>query len=209
MHPGTYFQKNETVSAGIAFFDFDGTITTKDTLLEIIKYRHGRWKFLLGFLLNSPWLVAFKLGIISNQLAKEKVLRYFFGNMPAASFKQMASTFAATVVPTLVRPRAQQEINKLQEAGYEVVVVTASAEDWIADWCRRMNLQLIATKLEVKDDRITGRIAGLNCHGEEKVRRIRAQYQLDQYRSIICYGDSSGDQPMLALGTTRFYKPFR
>jgi len=208
MHPGIYLQKNETVSAGIAFFDFDGTITTKDTLLEIIRYRHGRLKFLLGFLLLSPWLVAFKLGIISNQLAKEKVLRFFFGNMPVASFKQLADHFATTVVPTLVHPKAIQEIKKLQEAAYEVVVVTASA-DWIREWCRSMHVQLIATQLEVKDNRITGKIAGLNCHGEEKVRRIRAQYQLDQYKTVICYGDTSGDKPMLALGTIRFYQPFR
>ena len=89
-HSRIHVQKNETVSRRIAFFDFDGTITTKDTLLEVIKYRHGKNKFYFGFLLHSPWLVAYKLGIISNQLAKEKVLRYFFRKMSPEQFQAMA-----------------------------------------------------------------------------------------------------------------------
>jgi hypothetical protein len=62
----------------LLFFDFDGTITTKDTLLEFIKFSKGKLNFLSGFLIYSPFLVAYKLGIISNQSAKEKVLATFF-----------------------------------------------------------------------------------------------------------------------------------
>ena len=40
------------MNKGIAFFDFDGTITTKDTLLEFIKYSRGTMSFYWGFLLN-------------------------------------------------------------------------------------------------------------------------------------------------------------
>lgn len=197
------------MSQGIAFFDFDGTITTKDTLLEIIKYRHGRTRFYIGFLLHSPWLVAYKLGIISNQQAKEKVLRFFFGKMPAEGFQRLADDFSLKVIPSLVRNSALKEIKKLQQEAFEVVVVSASAEGWLLEWCNHMGVNLIATQLEVKDGLITGRINGRNCHGEEKVRRIQSRYQLSHYRAVICYGDTGGDKPMLELGTIRFYKPFR
>jgi phosphatidylglycerophosphatase C len=207
-HSRIHVQKNEAVSR-IAFFDFDGTITTKDTLLEIIKYKHGKRKFYFGFLLHSPWLVAYKLGIISNQLAKETVLRYFFRKMSFEQFRSMADEFARTQIPLLVRPKALLEIKKLQEGGAEVVIVSASAENWIKDWCQSLRLQLIATQLEVKNGRMTGKINGRNCHGEEKVARIKAKYNLSDFREVYCYGDTSGDKPMLALGTMRFYKPFR
>jgi phosphatidylglycerophosphatase C len=194
----------------IAFFDFDGTITTKDSFLEIIKYSHGKKKFILGFYVrNFFYLVFFKIGFISNQLAKEKVLRYFYKKMTPAQFQSMADEFARTELPKLVRPKALEEIKKLKENGAEVVIVSASAENWIREWCRALNLQLVATQLEVKNDRITGRINGRNCHGEEKVERIKAKYNLSDYREIYCYGDTSGDKPMLALGTKRFFKPFR
>ena len=40
----------------IAVFDFDGTITTKDTLLYFILFTRGYWAFMMGFFLYSPLL---------------------------------------------------------------------------------------------------------------------------------------------------------
>jgi len=70
----------------IAFFDFDGTITTKDTLLELIKYQKGRLLFYIGFLINAPYLVAYKLKIIRNSTAKQKVLHFFLIKHPYQLF---------------------------------------------------------------------------------------------------------------------------
>jgi phosphatidylglycerophosphatase C len=198
------------VSGRIAFFDFDGTITTKDSFLEILKYSHGKKKFIFGFYVrNIFYLVLYKIGIISNQRAKEIVLRYFYKKMTPSQFQSMADEFARTELPKMVRPKALEEIKKLKAGGAEVVIVSASAENWIREWCRTWELQLVATQLEVKNDCITGRINGRNCHGEEKVVRIKAKYNLSDYREIYCYGDTSGDKPMLALGTKRFFRPFR
>lgn len=197
------------MSQRIAFFDFDGTITTKDTLLEMIKFQRGTFRFYLGFLLNSPYLVAYKLKFISNQLAKEKVLRYFFRNTSLEQFQQQCDVFATTVVPSLIRPKAITEIQKLQAAGAEVVIVSASANNWIRGWCQTMQVKLISTELEVVKGNLTGKISGRNCHGQEKVRRITNAYDLTSYHEIYCYGDTSGDKPMLKLGSIAFYKPFR
>ena len=62
----------------IAFFDFDGTITTRDTFPEIIKFQKDKRSFYMGFILNAPLLVGYKLGIIPNDIAKQKILKYFF-----------------------------------------------------------------------------------------------------------------------------------
>ena len=193
----------------IAFFDFDGTITTRDTLLEVIKFFKGNFKFYLGFIINSPFVAAWKTGIISNQAAKEKVLQYFFRSVPVKAFQQRCDEFATTRVPLLIRPKAMQEIEKLRTAGVTVVIVSASAENWIQQWCNLHNLQFIATKLQVEKDLLTGKIDGHNCHGEEKVNRINAAFDLSLYNEIYCYGDTKGDKPMLGLATFSFYKPFR
>ena len=192
----------------IAFFDFDGTITTKDTLLEIIKYQKGSFPFYLGFLLCSPFLVAYKLRIISNQKAKEITLRWFFGNMPEGFFREQCNAFAAEELPALIRPKALEEIARLKAANAEIVIVTASAAQWVQPWCNQHGLQLLATELEIKKDRLTGKIVGKNCHGREKVQRINAAYQLSQYDEVYGYGDTKGDKPMLALATFAFYRPF-
>jgi HAD superfamily hydrolase (TIGR01490 family) len=200
------------VNQRIAFFDFDGTITTKDTLLEFIKFSKGPFRFYLGFLLNSPWLVAYRLKIISNQAAKERILTWFFRNQPLPAFQQLCDEFAATILPGLIRPKALREIALLQEKGATVVIVSASPENWISAWTTRNQTSLLATRLELTPaapPRLTGRILDRNCHGEEKVSRIREAYPLADYNEIYAYGDTKGDKPMLNLGTASFYKPFR
>lgn len=193
----------------IAFFDFDGTITTKDTLLEFIKFSKGVFSFYTGFFINLPYLLAYKLHVISNQKAKEKVLAYFFMGTPLTSFQDLCERFVSERLPSLLRPKAIIEINKLLQAGVEVVIVSASPENWIKPWTNSMQLQLVATRLEVTDDRLTGKIFEYNCHGMEKVRRIKERYALDNYSEILAYGDTRGDLPMLSLATRPFYKPFR
>jgi HAD superfamily hydrolase (TIGR01490 family) len=200
------------VNGKIAFFDFDGTITTKDTLLEFIKHSKGIARFYLGFLLNSPWLIAYKAKLISNQKAKERVLRFFFRHTPLDQFEKYCETFSRTILPTLIRPKALVEITKLKAAGASVVIVSASPENWIRGWAGSNEVTLLATRLETTTDnppRLTGKIVDANCHGDEKVRRIKEAYSLDDYREVYTYGDTGGDRPMLRLGTASFYKPFR
>lgn len=200
----------------IAFFDFDGTITTKDTLLEFIKFSRGSFRFYLGFILNGPWLIAYKLKLISNQKAKERILQFFFRNTPVDLFEQQCERFSREILPELIRPKALREITRLKESGATVVIVSASPANWIREWSEKMEAALLATQLETTPGnkgaaslRLTGKIFEVNCHGEEKVRRIKEAYALEEYNQIYTYGDTGGDVPMLKLGTTSFYKPFR
>ena len=205
-------QKIKTVNQKIAFFDFDGTITTKDTLLEFIKHSRGSFRFYLGFVLNSPWLIAYKIKLISNQKAKERILQFFFRNTPVGQFEQQCERFSREALPGLIRPKALQEIIRLKESGASVVIVSASPENWIREWSESVEASLLATRLQTSSTtppHITGKIFEANCYGEEKVRRIKEAYTLEEYNQIYTYGDTSGDLPMLKLGTTSFYKPFR
>lgn len=194
---------------GIAFFDFDGTITTKDTLIEFIRYSKGSFLLYLGFLLNFHYLVAYKIKIISNQKAKEKVLTYFFGGMNSNEFKKLCNDFADSKIPALIRSKAIEEIQNLQQKSIETVIVSASPENWVVYFATSMNMKLLATKLEVTNNKITGKIKGKNCHGNEKVNRITAEFQLKDYSEIYAYGDSSGDKQMLSIANHNFMKPFR
>ncbi len=193
----------------IAFFDFDGTITTKDTLLEFIKYSKGTFAMYWGFLLNSPFLVAYKLKIITNQRAKEKVLKYFFGGMNIIEFNNYCEKFSTNIIPSLLRPKAIEAIQKFKASDTSVVIVSASPENWIKPWADGLGLQLLATQLVINEQKITGDIVGLNCYGPEKVCRIKNHYDLNDYNTIYAYGDSGGDTDMLNISSQPHFKPFR
>jgi HAD superfamily hydrolase (TIGR01490 family) len=194
---------------GIAFFDFDGTITKKDTLIEFIKYNNGNLRLWLGLLLNSHYLIGYKLKIISNQMAKEKILSWFYGGLEVSAFRKLCFLFAKERIPSLIRPAALEEIKKLQLKQFDIVVVSASPEDWLNIWAQEYQIKVIATRLLYDKDCFTGKIQGANCNGDEKVRRINEQFDLKLYKIIYAYGDTSGDKPMFTIATRFFMKPFR
>ncbi|MBS0029689.1 HAD family hydrolase [Chitinophaga sp. 22321] len=192
----------------IAFFDFDGTITNRDTLWEIIRFHRGRAAMYAGVVQLLPALLRFKLKMIPAQEMKEQVLKYFFAEMPASEFTAGCESFCRERLPLLIRPLALTAIRKHQQQGHHVVVVTASAQDWVAPWCRKENIVCLGTRLEVKNKVITGKIQDLNCNGKEKVNRIRQAYRLENFHEIYAYGDSDGDQPMLELANHKYFRSF-
>ena len=193
----------------IAFFDFDGTITTKDSLLEFLLFRFGKPKTITGLLLVSPYYVLYMLKLIPVQTAKQKVLQQFFKNTPVADFETACNEFTKSVIPSLLRSKALHEIELLKEKGATVVIISASPENWIRPWAKSLGVEALATRLQVDNGKITGRISGNNCRGKEKVLRINEAYNLSDWDEIYAYGDTKGDKPMLELATFKFYKPFR
>lgn len=193
----------------LALFDFDGTITKRDTLIEFIRYYHGTPKLVLGLSILSPVLLAYKAGIIPNWRAKEKMLQYFFKGHSVQKFNQRCSDFAKNNIPLLLRPIAMKVLGNHIANRDEVIIVSASPENWVRPWCDQLNIKCIATCLETENGLVTGKISGKNCHGEEKVSRIKSAITLEDYTEVFAYGDTSGDKPMLALAGKAFYKPFR
>ncbi|MCO6498518.1 MAG: haloacid dehalogenase-like hydrolase [Chitinophagaceae bacterium] len=192
----------------IAFFDFDGTITTKDTMIELIRFSKGSGKLTIGLLLLSPFIVGMKLNLISNRRAKEILLSYFFKGMDEVDFNRLCQKFSEEKLPGIIRGKMKDRIKGFRKSGVDVVIVTASASQWVKYWARQNNCSLISSELEVKNGKITGRLVGENCNFGEKSRRIKVQFNLSDYSDIYVYGDSSGDKEMLKLATHPFYRKF-
>lgn len=197
------------MSKKIVFFDFDGTITTDDSLLKFIRFVVGDRRFLLGLVVLSPMLVLYKLKLIPNYKAKQYMLSWFFKGMSKDAFLKVANEYSLVHIDKILRPKAIEKINWHKNQGHKVVVVSASIECWLRPWCEKNGLELIATKLEIKDDIVTGKLLSKNCYGVEKVNRIKEIYNLKDFEYIYSYGDSSGDKEMLSIANESFYKPFR
>ena len=198
----------------IVAFDFDGTLTTKDTLLAFIRYAKGSTGFWLGFLRYSPQLVLMKLGLYPNYKAKQKVFAHFFKGMTLDAFDALCQRFASDN-RHLLRPQALEALNKAISEGAEVVIVSASIDNWVQaffEGVRRegvRSIQVIGTQIEVEEGVLTGRFLTKNCYGQEKVNRIQALFPNRQDYHLTAYGDSRGDQELLAFADESHYKPFR
>lgn len=192
----------------IAFFDFDGTLTTKDSFIEAIKFIKGKFRFYIGFTVLSPILLLYKAKLIPNWKAKEAVLTYFFNGMRLADFQTACNQFAESQIKPMLRKEAIEKLRWHQSQGHRIVVVSASAQNWLIDWTQKLNVELIGTLLEVKNDKVTGKLQGNNCYGAEKAIRIKQTIDLQKYTTIYAYGDTTGDKEMLALATHPFYRKF-
>ena len=111
-------------------FDFDGTLTTRDTLIAFIRYACGTPRFLLGFLLHAPLLVLMKLRLYSNGKAKQRLFSWFFRGMPLEAFDALCQSFASTH-RHLLRPETVRLLQQALSEGSEVLVVSASIDNWV------------------------------------------------------------------------------
>ena len=192
-------------------FDFDGTLTTKDTLLEFIRFAKGSGLMYAGFLLFSPLLILMKLHLYPNWKAKQKIFSWFFKGMKINEFDLLCRTFAQQN-QHLLRPEGKEKVRKiLEEDDITVLVISASIDNWVRPFFDEFgeNIRVIGTQIEIKTDRVTGRFTTKNCYGQEKVNRLKALYPQRETYELIAFGDSRGDKELLAYADKGFYKPFR
>ena len=187
-------------------FDFDGTLTTKDSLLEFIRYAKGSCGLWLGFLRYVHLLILMKLGFYPNWKAKQKVFAHFFKGMTIEDFDAICQEFAASS-KHLLRPKGIETIDNAINEGADVLIVSASIDNWVQPFFA--NVKVLGTQIEVKDGVLTGRFLTKNCYGEEKVNRLKAVYPNRQDYHLTAFGDSRGDKELLAFADESHYKPFR
>ncbi len=192
----------------LALFDFDGTVTTHDSLRDFLFLSFGSIKFLGKILPVSPWILAYLLKIADNQRVKEMVSVQFFKGMCTKEFESLARPFALEHLPKIVRPKALEKLNWHKEQGHRIILVSASFTDYLKYWCEEQEIELISTQLEIKDGHYTGKFATANCWGPEKVKRIKAEVNLEDYQLIYAYGDSRGDKEMLELAQEKGFRVF-
>lgn len=200
----THTRENRT----LALFDFDGTITRKDSMFAFIRFVKGRYRFFRSMIRLLPLLIANRLGLISNSRAKEKMLAYFFKGMNYAEFKRYGERFCEEKLPQILKRAALDKINWHRSKHHRIIVVSASIEEWIRPWTDSMNLELLCTEMEVNDNRLTGKFSTPNCNGEEKLKRIKELIDLEDYSMIYAYGDTKGDEAMLSIATKPLFQHF-
>jgi phosphatidylglycerophosphatase C len=195
-------------SEHLVLFDFDGTLTTRDTLFEFCRFYAGGFKFACGLLILLPVLVGQRLKLIPAQRAKEIFLKHFIGGITTTLFNEVCQRFASHL-PNIIRSKAILAIEEYRKQNVTMFIVSASPENWIIPWSKQYGIEVVATQLQVVNGSVTGKILGKNCNGIEKVNRIKEILTVSDYSQISAYGDSSGDLPMLNLAHRKFFKPFR
>ena len=193
----------------IVAFDFDGTLTIKDSFTGFLAWRVGPARYAAGLVRLAPALAAFLIHRDRGRL-KASATRLFLKGISRDELDASARRYAEAHARKLLRPDAVRAWKRWQAQGAQLVIVTASPEPVVAPFARGLGCDLLlGTRLEFDAmDRVTGRFDGPNCRGEEKVRRLCAVFGPD-LRLEAAYGDTSGDRAMLTLADEAGMKVFQ
>lgn len=193
----------------IILFDFDGTITRKDSFLLFIRFSKGNFRFWSGMIVCAPILIAWKCRMLNSGKAKQMVFSHFFRNVPVSRFNQWCKDFSEQI-EKIVRPKALNQIREYQAGHIPVLIVSASIENWILPWARKNGIdRVIATGIETDQNNVlTGSFSTPNCKGQEKVNRLHPLFPNRPNYFFIAYGDSSGDKELLAFSDQSYYRVF-
>lgn len=190
----------------VAFFDFDGTLTTGDTLMPFLKFVVGAPKYYAKLTLVSPVLMAYFAKLIQNDVAKQIVLKQYLAGYHIDELFELGQQFSEEVIPTMLRPVGIERLRWHQERGHECVLVSASLDLYLDYWARGQQLsRSICSSLSVDNKMcVSGKLSGNNCYGDEKLLRIRDYLVGRSVAVTYGYGDTSGDLPMLKALDNKF-----
>ncbi|QNR22752.1 HAD family hydrolase [Croceimicrobium hydrocarbonivorans] len=189
----------ENKARTLVLLDFDGTLLEGDIFAAFLKLRLKSLRMKIRALRAVPFLLAYKLGLMSNSRSKEAVFKVLFKGESESYFRSEVAAFWQKR-GTQLNPSIHPKIEAYKKEGAELCIVSANFSLLLEAFCERHpEFKQIATQVAVQNGKITGAFDSPNCHGPEKVKRIEAIYGQvrDQYQSVHAYGDTQGDIPML------------
>lgn len=192
----------------LALFDFDHTISKKDSFIPFIIYAQGFMHSAWGFILLSPILILYRFKIIPNWKTKQKVFQHFFSNWEEEKFFKYGKDYALQGIPKIIKQSAVDKLDWHKEKGDKIIVISASFKTYLKPWCEANNFELICTEAEISNNILTGKFATKNCYGEEKIKRLEKIYNLSDFEYIYGYGDSKGDLGIKRVSNEFHYRSF-
>jgi phosphatidylglycerophosphatase C len=193
----------------VVAFDFDGTLTVRDSYTAFLKWRAGPKRYRAGMIRLIPAALAY---LVHRDRGRIKIAatREYLRGVPRETLEADARRFAEQYSRSLLRPDAVATWKRWRGEHVRLVIVTASPDLIVAPFARGLGADaLLGTQLAFDaQDRVTGAFEGLNCRGPEKIVRLKAAFGPD-VELKAAYGDTGGDREMLAAAELPGYRVFK
>jgi phosphatidylglycerophosphatase C len=185
---------------GVAAFDFDGTLSRADTFIPFLARSCG-WRRLV-------W-AATATAAVSRTLDRDRLkvgmVGHLFRGWSADDLDAHGKDYAASLQAVL-RPEMVERVQWHQAEGHAVVVVSAGLGAYLRPLADALGLDdvLAVELLADAGGRCTGMVdGGVNNRGPAKAARLQAwietRFGSGAAVELWAYGDSSGDEELLAL----------
>ena len=192
--------------ARLAVFDLDGTLTRHDTLLP----------YVLGYLRRHPWrlvrLPAMLIPLVrylfdfNRGAIKGSFIHVTLGGAARSSLQRWSEQFVRRLLQSGLHIEAHPTLERHRRAGDRLLLMSASTDLYVPQIAAALGFdECICTQVRWRaDERLDGRLAGANCQGEEKRRRLEAVLERDTPAAVSAYGNSRGDLAHMRLAQAAY-----
>ena len=188
----------------LAIFDVDYTITKKETLMQLYKYVVTKDIKNIRFLPSAIYSGAmYKLGVYDEKRVKEAFLK-FIDKIHEEDLANLVKEFYKDVLEKILYKDAIDMMKKLKGQGYKIYLISASPEFYLNEFYAIEEVDMvIGTRFFIENKKFARKMDGLNCKGEEKVKRLKEVLQKKNievdYKNSYMFSDSLSDKPLLDL----------
>ena len=195
----------------LVLFDFDGTITTQDSLDSFFRdISPNKLIYLkIKFIDTLFYFILYKLKIISLEKLKLKRINKYFSLYDNEKLLLKAINFSKYTLPKFVKNSAIEQIKMHKMYSHKVVVVSASLNILLTEFITSINIELITNDIVYDNKKKIYSFKKTDCNFHEKVIRIKSKYDLLDYKYIYAYGDSNGDYQMLSIANYKYFNYFK
>ncbi len=185
----------------IAIFDLDHTLSWRDTYLLYLGGYLWRHPWRMWRCLRLPWaVVLFAMGYLNNSRLKELFLSSVLGGVGADEVQKWTNTFLDDLIPREFRNDGLETLERHRRAGDRLVLLSASPDCYVAELGARLSFdEVICTRVEWNERRLTGKLAGPNMRGAAKIAAVVALREKHKGSVLVAYADHASDLPILRL----------
>ena len=194
----------------LAIFDFDGTISSKDSTKFFLKLSFGGVYFFYGYYIRFIHLYIFsKIGLYNHKKLKERRINFFLNNISLKVFQRHIDKFNSIFFNKYLKITALKRLEWHKKNDHKIIILSATISDLLKEWSFSNNYLLIANTLSVQDNRIVGTFDAPDCSYEQKVVSLKENISLKDFDYIYGYGDTPSDRAFLSLVDENFFEYFK
>ena len=185
----------------IAVFDFCETIVNFQTADSFVIFTANKYGITRCFLQKSLQKFLYKTKMVSSLKNKQWILRTIQG-LTVDELDKAAEEFLETMIFPNLNLALIEKLAWHKRMGHTLVLASGGYAPYLRKFAEKFGINhVVGVELEIHNQRLTGRISGLNCMGTNKVKKLSSSLDLGIFnlRESFCYTDHPSDMPLIQL----------
>lgn len=203
--------QDNTRSRNVAVFDFDGTLSRRDTLIPFVARVAGPVRSASGSVAAGFSGLRGDFDWRDRDALKEHMVERLLTGHDERDLVRRGGAYATRLLDKGLRPEVVEQLRRHVAAGHETLFVSASLTYYLEPIARHFHMtHVIGVEPEAVAGTLTGRLVHPNVRAAEKEARLRSWLAAPAEGAIDglemwAYGNSSGDHELLAMADHAFW----